>query len=934
MPRTLQPVCDLVAEFGDRTAILALQRGDREEWSFAKLASHARRLAAGLREAGVKAGEPVALLAEDSPEWVAAALAILRAGAVVAPLDVQFADEALTHVLQDSEARFLFTTARQLPRLRGLKRTPRHLVLLDAPASEARSWRNLLADAEATKRTELPEVSPNDPAALFYTSGTTGPPKGVPLTHANLEFQLDALLHLDLLARDDRMLLPLPLHHVYPFVIGMLFPLRFGLTLVLPQSLTGPELVRALKEGRVTVILGVPRLYRALLDGLATQVAARGRLARLGFRAALGTSTFLRRRLGLRVGRRLLGSLHEHLGPRVRVVVSGGAALDPDLAWTLEGLGWQLGTGYGLTETAPMLTLDRPGAARIGSVGRPLPGVQVRIAPVETDEERKPVRRANGRSAKGAAPAGDSPVALPPGRSGEIQARGPNVFVGYRGLPEKTEEAFTADGWFRTQDLGRFDAGGWLHVEGRTTELIKTESGEKVQPEDLEKKLQGSPAVREVAILQHEHKLVALAVPAGAAQRDGADARQAVEATVNERARHLPSYARITSVAVTREPLPRTRLGKLRRHLLPELYEHAQRGGGGARHRGAPMSVAAMSAEDQALLERPAARSTWDLLAEHHPHAGLTPDSSLQLDLDVDSMEWLNVTFEIRRRAGVDLHDDVLARLETVRDLLRAVAEAGAHAGTRASPLDEPEKALTPEQRRWLRKPGAPLRAAQRMTWVLERGLARLLFRVQAEGLENIPLTGAVLLTPNHSSYLDAPLLAAVLDTERLRRTWWAAWTGLTAANFLGRALARLGRMLPIDQEHGAASGLASGIVVLKRGQTLVWFPEGQRTRDGKLQEFKPGVGLLLQHVPVPVVPVWIDGAYGALPKGRFFPRLRHIRVIFGKPIEAAALQGRGRDAEAAERIARALRHRVAALGRRSATPHAAAHGSSAASGA
>src|SRR5262249_35615752 len=135
MPRTLQPLCDLVAGFGDRTAILALQRDDREEWSFAKLASHARRPAAGRREAGVRPGEPVALLAEDSPGWIVAALAILRAGAVVAPLDVQFTDEALAHVLRDSEARFLFTTARQLPRLRGLKHAPRRLLLLDAPAS-------------------------------------------------------------------------------------------------------------------------------------------------------------------------------------------------------------------------------------------------------------------------------------------------------------------------------------------------------------------------------------------------------------------------------------------------------------------------------------------------------------------------------------------------------------------------------------------------------------------------------------------------------------------------------------------------------------------------------------------------------------------------------------------------------------------------------
>jgi long-chain acyl-CoA synthetase len=173
----------------------------------------------------------------------------------------------------------------------------------------------------------------------------------VPLTHGNLVFQLNALLRTEIVTEPDRVLLPLPLHHVYPFVIGMLALLTFGLPIILPQALTGPQIVRALREGEVTVILGVPRLYRALAAGVRAQAEAAGRVAAALLRVGASLSTWLRRRLGLRLGKLLLRPLHRQFGPQLRVLVCGGAALDPDLAWQLEGLGWRLGSGYGLTET-------------------------------------------------------------------------------------------------------------------------------------------------------------------------------------------------------------------------------------------------------------------------------------------------------------------------------------------------------------------------------------------------------------------------------------------------------------------------------------------------------------------------------------------------------------------------------------------------------
>jgi long-chain acyl-CoA synthetase len=241
--QTLQPVLDGLSEHGDRPALLALLKEGSVRRSYAELADQVRWLARGLAGAGVGRGDHVALLAGNRPEWVAACLGVIRAGAVIVPLDVQLADDVLGHVLKDSGARLLFTTTAQADRLQRLDTGAElKIALLDAPAEEERGWQRLLADEAG----DLPQAEPNNPAALFYTSGTTGPPKGVPLSHANLAFQLNALFQARVVTEADRVLVPLPFHHVYPFVLGMLAPLAFGLPITLPQALTGPQVVRAL----------------------------------------------------------------------------------------------------------------------------------------------------------------------------------------------------------------------------------------------------------------------------------------------------------------------------------------------------------------------------------------------------------------------------------------------------------------------------------------------------------------------------------------------------------------------------------------------------------------------------------------------------------------------------------------------------------------
>jgi long-chain acyl-CoA synthetase len=898
---TLQTLIDRFSGSGNRPAILAFQSDKLEHWSYAELLRSVERLSAGLADAGIGRGETVALIAGNRPEWVIAALAVINAGAVLVPVDVQLVDDVVDHVLRDSEARFVFTIEEQVPRLERLAPGGEcRFILLDADSPDERGWRALLPDrAKPPKR-----IDANDTAVLFYTSGTTGPPKGVPLTHRNFVFELNAMLQTDLAIADNSVLVPLPLHHVFPFVVGMLAGLASGSVLVFPQALTGPQILRALREGGITTVIGVPRLYSALFSGIEARAAASGRVAAASFRAVLGLSTWLRQRLGLKLGRRLLDRVHREIGPAVRILSSGGAKLDIDLAWKLEGLGWRVCNGYGLTETAPILSVNTLGDCCIGSTGRPLPGVQIVIDRVagKPGEERS-----NGDSS------------VEPDQEGEILAKGPNVFSGYRHLPEETEKAFTVDGWFRTGDLGYFDRDGFLYVTGRVSTVIVTESGENIQPDAVEDIYQEHPMIREIAVLEQNRRLVALIVPeiAEMRQRGYSDIAAAVRDAIQECSGRLPTYQRISDYAVTRDALARTGLGKIRRHLLRDRYRTAKELERAPQQAAVkPMSLVEMTPEDRALLENPVAMTVWNWLTGRFSDVRLTPDTSPQLDLGVDSIEWLNLSLEIRRCSGVELTEAAISRIDTIRDLLQEVAETSAEGELviEEEIIEHPKAALSDRQRRWLDPPGPIRSLLARGMFACSRLIVRVLFRLQVKGTENLPRQGPFVLVPNHLSYLDPPTVAAALDAQILQQTYWPSAVGVIAENPLVRVISWVVQMIPVDAAGSGASSLAFGAAVLKRGQNLVWFAEGQRSTSGRLQSFKPGLGILLKYFDIPVVPVFIRGTHEAMSPGRLLPRPKPLTIVFGEPMNARDLEALGAGDEPAERIMKALHDRVAEL--------------------
>ncbi|MCL5668913.1 MAG: 1-acyl-sn-glycerol-3-phosphate acyltransferase, partial [Gammaproteobacteria bacterium] len=388
----------------------------------------------------------------------------------------------------------------------------------------------------------------------------------------------------------------------------------------------------------------------------------------------------------------------------------------------------------------------------------------------------------------------------------------------------------------------------------------------------------------------------------------------AIREAVNKVGKTLPSYQRISDFAVTRDPLPRTRMDKLQRHLLPHCFEHAKAQERRAEATG-PLAVEKMAASDRALLENPVARQVWDSLAERYPERHVTPDTGLRLDLGVDSLGWIELALEIQRRSGVELTEEAIGRIETMRDLLKEVQEAPA-AQVALAPWDEPERVLSPEQQRWLEPLGAFTSALSFTLFIFIRLAFRLLFRLKVEGLERLP-EGQFVLTPNHVSYLDPLVVGAALPWRLVRRTNWGGWTGVMFTNPLMRAFARLARVLPVESEAGARSSLAFGAAALRRGHSLVWFPEGERSASGELKPFRPGIGMLLNRFPAPVVPVCIQGAFEALPVSRRWPRLRKITVVFGEALDPKELAERGTGPDAvSRRITQNLHSAVSALGR------------------
>ncbi|MCK4606233.1 MAG: AMP-binding protein [candidate division Zixibacteria bacterium] len=519
--------------------------GKGPKYSYAETLDLARRLASGLVREGTAEGPGIGLIGENCPQWSIAYLSILAAGGTVIPIDANLKPEEIGHIVHHSGLRATFTSGlfeRQLKELRD------DLAIFSFDESSPQSWTRLMPDNPPKSQRPPAEV-----ASVIYTSGTTGAPKAVELTHRNILANLEGFSRMLRIDSTDVALSLLPLHHTFEATCGFLTPLTSGATIVYARSMKSKEVREDIAHNRVTIMIGVPLLYEKMYHSFNRKLKAAPWPRRWMFHSLYGLSR-LGWAVGFRWGRVLFRSVRDRAGlGSVRMFFSGAAALPRKMARFFNLIGLDLLEGYGMTETSPVVSVNRPGSVRFGSVGPPLDNVQVRIHNPD--------------------PAG----------IGEITVRGDNITRGYRDNPQETA-ALIVDGWLYTGDLGRLDK-GHLWITGRRKNIIVSAAGKNIYPEELEEKLLESDCVLEVVVFgrpkegRQGEDVRAVIVPDmdQFAVAQGPEARpgppdedhvtKAIAEVVHQVNERVASYKRIAAFDVRFEELEKTSTKKVKRFL-------------------------------------------------------------------------------------------------------------------------------------------------------------------------------------------------------------------------------------------------------------------------------------------------------------------------------------------------------------------------------
>ena len=613
----------------------------------------------------------------------------------------------------------------------------------------------------------------------------------------------------------------------------------------------GPDMISAMQSTGVSVLVGVPQLLSLLRNGIIARMQAGPKPLALLVALLMRLSGFLRRTLGINIGKLVFGAVHRTFGRRFRFFASGGARLDPSVMLDLEALGFTVFEGYGLTETSPIVTFNPIEKRKPGSVGRPLPDVRIRISsPSDTGE-------------------------------GEVEIQGPMVMKGYYKNPAATADVIRG-GWFRTGDLGRLDREGYLFITGRSKEVIVLSSGKNIYPEEVEKMYLGTKLIREICVTGVEHKgmtesLHAVIVPDfDYAKQEGiSNLYDAVKWEINAVSGRLPSYMRIQGFSLRKEPLPRTPLGKLRRFMIRP--DQAQETGKKEtpRQKG-PETVDAVERNVFAAI-RELARGDREIRAE----------DNLELDLGLDSLSKIELVVSLEKTFSLNLPENFMADVHTAGELVEKIRISSS-----APQAGQPEKAgwkeiisAEPQAQVRLETPET-LMLPSRIMYAVLKAAAKIFFRLDARGTENIAREGSFIIAPNHASYLDGFVVVLSLPFSRFKNLYLLGISDFFTG-FLKSRFARLAHVIPIDSSTYLNRALQTSAYVLRNGRSICVFPEGGRSPDGSLLEFKKGVGILAVEMGVPVVPAYIRGAFEALPRTAALPRFTKISVTFGKPLSA-----------------------------------------------
>lgn len=756
----------------------------------------------------------IAIHAENRAEWVFAFYAAWKNNCTVVPIDFLASVDDVSYILNDCKPELVFFSNETYPKLDSIKSN------LEYNPKIANLDQIELKDTESDFKWEGPDDIEKT-AVIIYTSGTTGSPKGVMLSYKNLLSNVKGVSEdVKIYTKERQVLMLLPLHHIFPLTGSMIAPLSVGGTSVMSPSMQSSDILETLKNNKVNIMIGVPRLYDLLYKSLKAKVFA-SFIGRTFYTIVKGIGS-------QKLAKKIFKKVHDGFGGHLEYLVSGGAALNKETGTFFQTIGFDVLEGYGMTEAAPMITFTRPGTGIIGSPGQALPGLSMEI------------------------------------RNDEIVAKGDNIMKGYYNRPEETSDVLK-DGWLYTGDLGRVDKNGFLFITGRKKEIIVLQNGKNINPVELENKLETYNCIKEAGVFQRNDKLHALIVPDYEilSNDEVKDLeiyfKKEIIPALNQR---LTSYKRIMRFLLINEDLPRTRLGKIQRFKLNEIFEQPK-----VQEKIVDEQQVPVSEEYQVI----------KTYIESQVDMTISPEDHIEFDIAMDSLGKITLIEFIERTFGVKIEEDKLMKFPSVSQMVDYIKENKLFHN-----FEMPNWSEILKERINFRLP----KSWPTQSFIIKsaKNFFKIYFRFNGKGLQNLP-EGPAIITPNHQSFFDGLFVTAFLKRKMIKSTYFYAKRKHVKNRFL-KFMAHRNNVIIMDTNFDLKESIQKMAAVLKEGKKIIIFPEGTRTTTGKLGDFKKTFAILSKELNVPVIPVAIKGAYDALPAGSRFPRpFRRIEVNYLNPV-------------------------------------------------
>ena len=752
------------------------------------------------------------IIMENRPEWIYSFFTIWDKNSAAIAIDAQSSPKEILYVLEDSNPDIIMCsneTEKNILEAISNYSLKNNIKVLNVD--------NFKIDDEEMKKIansefELRNPEGNQTAAMLYTSGTTGSPKGVMLTYNNLMTEMEGIYEKGIFDHRDQILALLPFHHVLPLTATVLLMLRYQTSIVFVRKIASKEIFEALEKNRVTALIGVPRVFKLFYDGIKQQIDAKF-ITRTIFK-------IMSKSKSIPLKRKVFSKVHKKFGGHLDFIVAGGAKLDSEIARFYETLGIYSLEGYGLTETSPVIAVNSKKERKIGTIGKKLYNVDVKI------------------------------------ENEELWVKGPIVMKGYYNKPEKTAEVMTEDGWFKTGDLAKIDEEGYITIIGRRNSMIVLSNGKNIDPETLENRLiaKSDKLIKEAGIFNHQNKLAAIIIPdlLECRKRNINNVKTYIKNIVEDYNLSAHNYEKVLDYKVFEEELPKTRVGKLRRFMLPNLYEQ--------------------NVVKKAKIAEPD-NEVYKILKEYVKKAkGIEPqpEENLELEIGMDSLDIVEFFAYIENNFGLQLDEEKFAEMPNLKLLSEYINEKAVKIENNEinwKQIIEEAKPIKDDKNRWITK----------FLKVFLDVIIKVYFRIQRNGREKLDPKPKIYVS-NHQSFIDPLILGSLLPKSILYNTIFLAidWY---FKKFPLKLLVSNGNVILIDINKNIRKSVEEIVGYLKSGKNVLIFPEGARTKDGKVAEFKKVFAIISKELGIDVQCLGIKGGFEAYSRYMKFPKPKKIKV-------------------------------------------------------